>query len=209
VNEPHASTATARLNEPAQPLRVVIAQLADAALPPATAVARAVPVQRSAHILTVIVRPALSLGNPLLRALLRRRLVVFQDTRQQAHATGGLTARGVTGMILNRETKHETVVKMMQTRVNEKGGARGSENQRQAPAGGERVLRADEARVRPSVGDALQHVSQKDHEHVQGEETSENDALAADGAKEAARCLEVIGQGKTSAEIWVELGTEG
>lgn len=97
----------------------------------------------------------------------------------------------------------------MQTKVNERGGARGYEKQRQAPAGGERVLGADEARAGPSVGDALQHVSQKDHEHVQGEETSENDALAADGAKEAARCLEMIGQGKTSTEIRVELGTEG
>lgn len=93
MNKPHASTATARLDEPAQPLRVVIAQLADAALPPASAVARAVPVQHSARISTVIIRPALSLGNLLVRALLRRRVVVvFKDTGQQADATEGLTA---------------------------------------------------------------------------------------------------------------------
>jgi hypothetical protein len=93
--------------------------------------------------------------------------------------------------------------KLMRLDVSLRKGVRGNEKRLHkeengnvtrgaAPAVEEGVLLAKEASVGPGVRNALQHESQKEHEHVQNEEAGENDKLSADGANETAWCFQAI-----------------
>lgn len=80
VNEPHAATAAAGLDQPPEPSHVIVAQLADATFPPLSDVSPPL------HITPLIMRNALRLITPLSCPFWRLHVVVFQHTGQQADA---------------------------------------------------------------------------------------------------------------------------